>query len=180
REYLSKQIGDTDAENELLECVDKYIVDKTTDKVTEKHKEDVVTNKKDGSSLLTKLFGFGTDKNRKTDKELENKNEFEEKKKPGKIKNFFDKLEKEEEPEAKTRNAPTISKDDRQADILTATDNMCDKQVKNCYETNQFPILDKHIEDIISDDKEPDQSEKAATFVTTQISVTPETCKEWS
>ncbi|CAG8844119.1 15461_t:CDS:1, partial [Racocetra persica] len=41
--------------------------------------------------------------------------------------------------------------------------------------TTQTLILDKHIEDIIPD-KEPDQKEKEAAFVTTQDRVTPEVC----
>ncbi|CAG8522066.1 3594_t:CDS:2 [Dentiscutata erythropus] len=150
REYLSKQIGDTDAEKELLECVDKYIVDKATDKVTEKHKEDIVTTKKDGSSLFTKLIGLGTDKNHKQDKEPEKKNEFEKKKEPGKIKGFFGKLEKEEEPEAKARNSPTISKDDRQANILTAMDN--EKAIRNNNQENIYaPKLDSTEEALYED-----------------------------
>ncbi|CAG8459731.1 8464_t:CDS:2, partial [Scutellospora calospora] len=47
REYLSNQIGDKDAEEELLECADKYVVDKATIKVIEEHKEDVISLKED-------------------------------------------------------------------------------------------------------------------------------------
>ncbi|CAG8788003.1 21339_t:CDS:1, partial [Gigaspora rosea] len=83
REYLSKQIGDKDAEDELLNCADKYVVDKAT--------------------------------------------------------------------------AP-------------------EKQVKH-YKTTQTPILDKHIEDIICDDKEPDQTEKEAALDIVKESVTPDVCK---
>jgi len=83
REYLSKQIGDKDAVNELLDCADKYVVDKAT--------------------------------------------------------------------------AP-------------------EKQVKH-YKTTQTPILDKHIEDIICDDKEPDQTEKEAALDIVKESVTPDVCK---
>ncbi|CAG8794997.1 1005_t:CDS:1, partial [Cetraspora pellucida] len=45
RDYLSKQIGDSDAEKELLECVDNYVVDKATDKAIEDHKKDVIAPK---------------------------------------------------------------------------------------------------------------------------------------
>ncbi|CAG8824820.1 9263_t:CDS:1, partial [Cetraspora pellucida] len=47
RDYLSKQIGDADAEKELLDCADEYVVDKTTDKVIEEKKRDVIELKKD-------------------------------------------------------------------------------------------------------------------------------------
>ncbi|CAG8817425.1 18562_t:CDS:1, partial [Dentiscutata erythropus] len=47
REYLSKQIGDKDAENELLDCTDEYVVDKATNKVIEEKKRDVIELKKD-------------------------------------------------------------------------------------------------------------------------------------
>ncbi|CAG8830656.1 2095_t:CDS:1, partial [Cetraspora pellucida] len=40
RDYLSKQIGDADAEKELLDCADEYVVDKTTDKVIKEKKRD--------------------------------------------------------------------------------------------------------------------------------------------
>ena len=55
-----------------------------------------------------------------------------------------------------------------------AMDNIHDK---HHYETTQSLILDKHIEDIISDDKEPDQTEKEAAFIIAKESVTPEICK---
>ncbi|CAG8821808.1 26779_t:CDS:1, partial [Dentiscutata erythropus] len=38
REYLSKQIGDKNAEEELIKCADDYVVDKATDKVIEEKK----------------------------------------------------------------------------------------------------------------------------------------------
>ncbi|CAG8736367.1 2332_t:CDS:2, partial [Gigaspora rosea] len=83
REYLSKQIGYKDAEDELLDCADKYVVDKVT--------------------------------------------------------------------------AP-------------------EKQVKH-YKTTQTPIPDKHIEDIICDDKELDQTEKEAAFDIVKESATPDVFK---
>ncbi|RIB18066.1 hypothetical protein C2G38_2086696 [Gigaspora rosea] len=55
-----------------------------------------------------------------------------------------------------------------------AMDNIHDKHY---YETTQSLILDKHIEDIISDDKEPDQTEKEVAFIIAKESVTPEICK---
>ncbi|CAG8782068.1 44492_t:CDS:1, partial [Gigaspora margarita] len=39
REYLSKQIGDAEAERELLDCTNKYIVDNVAKKVDKDHKE---------------------------------------------------------------------------------------------------------------------------------------------
>ncbi|CAG8815286.1 14767_t:CDS:1, partial [Cetraspora pellucida] len=47
RDYLSKQIGDAEAEKELLDCADEYVVDKTTDKVIAEKKRDVIDLKKD-------------------------------------------------------------------------------------------------------------------------------------
>ncbi|CAG8824172.1 13036_t:CDS:1, partial [Dentiscutata erythropus] len=47
REYLSKQIGDKNAEEELIKCADEYVVDKATDKVIEEKKRDVIDLKKD-------------------------------------------------------------------------------------------------------------------------------------
>ncbi|CAG8645534.1 14779_t:CDS:2, partial [Dentiscutata erythropus] len=85
REYISKKVGDADAEKELLDCTDKYVVDK-------------------------------------------------------------------------------------------ATDNVLDNKIQH-YKTTQSLILPKHIEDIICDDKEPDQTEKEAAFNTTKESVTPEVCE---
>ncbi|KAF0502491.1 serine/threonine protein kinase [Gigaspora margarita] len=40
REYLSDQIKDVAAEKELLDCTDKYVVDKVTKKVEKVHKKD--------------------------------------------------------------------------------------------------------------------------------------------
>ncbi|CAG8785537.1 8527_t:CDS:1, partial [Cetraspora pellucida] len=47
RDYLSKQIGDADAEKELLDCADEYVVEQTTNKVIEEKKKDVIDLKKD-------------------------------------------------------------------------------------------------------------------------------------
>ncbi|CAG8817172.1 20253_t:CDS:1, partial [Cetraspora pellucida] len=47
RDYLSKQIGDADAEKELLDCADEYVVDQTTNKVIDDKKRDVIDLKKD-------------------------------------------------------------------------------------------------------------------------------------
>ncbi|CAG8733017.1 22368_t:CDS:2, partial [Dentiscutata erythropus] len=47
REYLSKQIGDKNAEEELIKCADEYVVDKVTDKVISEKKHDVIDLKKD-------------------------------------------------------------------------------------------------------------------------------------
>ncbi|CAG8437102.1 2128_t:CDS:10, partial [Scutellospora calospora] len=41
REYLSKQIGDADAEKEILDCTDKYVVDNVTKKFEKDHKKNV-------------------------------------------------------------------------------------------------------------------------------------------
>ncbi|CAG8580391.1 8141_t:CDS:2, partial [Scutellospora calospora] len=46
-------------------------------------------------------------------------------------------------------------------------------QLNKLQKSAHYLILDKHIEDIILDNKEPVQSEKTATFVTTQTSVAP-------
>ncbi|CAG8725754.1 3161_t:CDS:2, partial [Racocetra persica] len=46
-DYLSKQIGDADAEKELLDCADEFVVEKTTEKVIEEKKRDVIDLKKD-------------------------------------------------------------------------------------------------------------------------------------
>ncbi|CAG8677318.1 2930_t:CDS:2, partial [Cetraspora pellucida] len=40
REYLSDQIGDADAEKELLDCTDKYIIDNIAKKVEKDHKKE--------------------------------------------------------------------------------------------------------------------------------------------
>ncbi|CAG8458135.1 21465_t:CDS:2, partial [Racocetra persica] len=56
REYLSKQIGDADAEKELLECADKYVVDKAADKVIKEHKKDVIDLKKGEKPKDTSFF----------------------------------------------------------------------------------------------------------------------------
>ncbi|CAG8857192.1 1506_t:CDS:1, partial [Gigaspora margarita] len=47
REYLSNQIGDKKAEEELIECADEYVVDKVTDKVIKEKERDVIDLKKD-------------------------------------------------------------------------------------------------------------------------------------
>ncbi|CAG8777252.1 4242_t:CDS:1, partial [Acaulospora colombiana] len=47
REYLSSQIGDSDAEKEILEVTDKYVVDKATHKVIEDHKQEVIAIEKE-------------------------------------------------------------------------------------------------------------------------------------
>ncbi|CAG8757943.1 22976_t:CDS:2, partial [Gigaspora rosea] len=39
-EYLSKEIGDVEAEKELLDCTDRYIVDNVTKKIEKDHKRD--------------------------------------------------------------------------------------------------------------------------------------------
>ncbi|CAG8817595.1 19139_t:CDS:1, partial [Gigaspora rosea] len=54
REYLSKKIGDKNAEEELLECADKYVVDKITGKVIEEKKRDVIDLKKDELQKIDK------------------------------------------------------------------------------------------------------------------------------
>ncbi|CAG8561234.1 25093_t:CDS:2, partial [Racocetra persica] len=41
-DYLSKQIGDADAEKELLDCTNKFVVDKITDKVIDEKKRDEI------------------------------------------------------------------------------------------------------------------------------------------
>ncbi|CAG8647830.1 13738_t:CDS:2, partial [Dentiscutata heterogama] len=46
RKYLSKQIGDKNAEEELIKFADEYVVDKLTDKVIEEKKRDVIDLKK--------------------------------------------------------------------------------------------------------------------------------------
>ncbi|CAG8812231.1 13476_t:CDS:1, partial [Gigaspora rosea] len=58
REYLSNQIGDKKAEEELLECADKYVVDKVADKVIEEKKRDVIDLKKDEIPKDGKGRGF--------------------------------------------------------------------------------------------------------------------------
>ncbi|CAG8473033.1 16323_t:CDS:10, partial [Dentiscutata erythropus] len=55
REYLSKQIGDKDAEDELIKCADEYVVDKVIDKVIGEMKHDVIDLKKDEISKVTEL-----------------------------------------------------------------------------------------------------------------------------
>ncbi|CAG8527252.1 15676_t:CDS:2, partial [Cetraspora pellucida] len=65
--------------------------------------------------------------------------------------------------------------------INEATKNVTEKDdepilIDRHYKTTQSLILDKHIEDIISFDKEPDQTEKDAAFVIAKESVTPEVC----
>ncbi|CAG8480308.1 5401_t:CDS:2 [Dentiscutata heterogama] len=80
---------------------------------------------------------------------------------------FFGTPDKEEDSSISPLVPPTVSKDDYNADVLNGIQD----------ETTQTLILNKHIEDIITDDKEPDQSEKRAAFDTTKESVTPEICK---
>ncbi|CAG8564968.1 9875_t:CDS:10, partial [Dentiscutata erythropus] len=57
REYLSKQIGDKDAEKELIECADEYVIDKTTNKVIEEKNRDVIELKKDEIPKAEKAEG---------------------------------------------------------------------------------------------------------------------------
>ncbi|CAG8591020.1 15671_t:CDS:10, partial [Cetraspora pellucida] len=52
-----------------------------------------------------------------------------------------------------------------------------DEPIVKHYKTIQALILDKHIEDVISNDKEPDQKDKEAAFVIIQERVTPEVCE---
>ncbi|CAG8609803.1 12271_t:CDS:2, partial [Cetraspora pellucida] len=47
RDYLSKQIGDADAEKELLDCADEYVIDKTTYRVIEENKREIIDQNKD-------------------------------------------------------------------------------------------------------------------------------------
>ncbi|CAG8839469.1 16293_t:CDS:1, partial [Cetraspora pellucida] len=47
RDYLSKQIGDADAEKELLDCADEYVIDKTTSRVIEENKREIIDQNKD-------------------------------------------------------------------------------------------------------------------------------------
>ncbi|CAG8811168.1 40786_t:CDS:2, partial [Gigaspora margarita] len=58
REYLSNQIGDKDAEEELVKCADEYVVDKVTDKVIEEKKQTVIDLKKDEIPKTEKPKGF--------------------------------------------------------------------------------------------------------------------------
>ncbi|CAG8847964.1 26594_t:CDS:1, partial [Gigaspora margarita] len=58
REYLSNQIGDKDAEEELVKCADDYVVDKVTDKVIEEKKQTVIDHKKDEIPKTEKHKGF--------------------------------------------------------------------------------------------------------------------------
>ncbi|CAG8589885.1 8938_t:CDS:2 [Dentiscutata erythropus] len=208
-EYLSKQIGDGDAEKELLECADKYVANKVTGKVIEEKKwvsekdEIPKAEKHKGKSFLGGIYEtvsskigeisdqigntLTSDKNKH--EEPEQRSEHEKKKESGS--SYFGEPKIEEEPEKKPEKKsehrkaffgtpdkeevssisplvhPTVSKDDYKADILNAIQD----------ETTQTIILNKHIEDIITDDKEPDQSEKEDAFDTTKESVTPEICK---
>ncbi|CAG8700397.1 11506_t:CDS:1, partial [Acaulospora colombiana] len=61
REYLSSQIGDSDAEKEILEVTDKYVVDKATHKVIEDHKQEVIAVEKEKKekrqSILENITG---------------------------------------------------------------------------------------------------------------------------
>ncbi|CAG8589160.1 10354_t:CDS:2, partial [Gigaspora rosea] len=57
REYLSDQIGDKKAEEELIECADEYVIDKVTDKVIEKKKQDAIELKKDEIPTVNNFFG---------------------------------------------------------------------------------------------------------------------------
>ncbi|CAG8746677.1 5463_t:CDS:1, partial [Acaulospora colombiana] len=61
REYLSSQIGDADAEKEILEATDNYVVDKATHKVIEDHKQEVIAIEKEKKekrqSILENLTG---------------------------------------------------------------------------------------------------------------------------
>ncbi|KAF0332761.1 serine/threonine protein kinase, partial [Gigaspora margarita] len=58
REYLSKQIGNNDAEEELIKCADEYVVDKVADKVIEEKKQDVIDLKKDEIPKTEKSKSF--------------------------------------------------------------------------------------------------------------------------
>ncbi|KAF0449009.1 kinase-like protein [Gigaspora margarita] len=219
--YLSKQIGDPDVEKELLECSDKYVIDKVTGKMTEKPKEDVVTTKKDEPSLFTKLFGFGTGKEPEKKNDLEKKkepekssfgepekdkepekvsekkselekkvqekkSELEKKKELEKVgKRPFGESEKEEEPEKVPEKKSKLEKN-KEPEKVKAFINAPEKEgepeakarsVPAISETIQTLILDKHIEDIICDDKEPDQTEKEVALDIVKESVTPEVCK---
>ncbi|CAG8762526.1 16388_t:CDS:1, partial [Acaulospora colombiana] len=57
REYLSSQIGDADAEKEILEVTDKYVVDKATHKVIEDHKQEVIAVEKEKKEKRQSLLG---------------------------------------------------------------------------------------------------------------------------
>ncbi|CAG8444906.1 4173_t:CDS:10, partial [Scutellospora calospora] len=202
REYLSKQIGDKDAEEELLECTDKYVVYKITNKVIEEQKKDVIAQKED--EIPKELKATKPRKGKsffdpEPEKDIESSpEEIIQTPKSAKHKSHFGGVYKEPEPEKNTEgsvfdeepelqegNIPSKSKDrsippEPKESILKEEPEPKDRgipeeePVAEHYETARSLILDRHIEDIISDDKEPDQSEKV---IITQTSITPEICK---
>ncbi|CAG8711060.1 1674_t:CDS:1, partial [Cetraspora pellucida] len=246
RDYLSKQIGDSDAEKELLECADNYVVDKATDKVIEDHKKDIIAPKtrapfvpeiysdaptiSEEEALCTAQEAASPDKckdivsNQKDDGSIElddtvcdeldvpkeeiiptiQKNVTHEKLKSSKFPSLFStaivlsylkKIApkhkdhwKEQHDKAREYISKNVGDADAEKELeecadqyvvdkITEKANKEDEPIVKHYKTTQTLILDKHIEDIISDDKEPDQKDKEAAFVITQERVTPEVCE---
>ncbi|CAG8668491.1 16148_t:CDS:2, partial [Cetraspora pellucida] len=245
RDYLSKQIGDSDAEKELLECADNYVVDKATDKAIEDYYKDIIAPKtkapfvpeiysdaptiSEEEALCTAQEAASPDKckdivsNQKEDGSIElddtvcdeldvpkeeiiptiQKNVTHEKLKSSEFPSLFSTAivlsylkkiapkHKDHWKEQYDKACEYISKKVGDADAEKELEECADKYVVDKitekankdepivkhYKTTQTLILDKHIEDIISDDKEPDQKDKEAAFVITQERVTPEVCE---
>ncbi|CAG8826032.1 6478_t:CDS:1, partial [Cetraspora pellucida] len=57
RDYLSEKIGDADAEQELLDCADKYVADKVADKAIEEHKKDMIALNKEEKPKAKSFIG---------------------------------------------------------------------------------------------------------------------------
>ncbi|CAG8691244.1 9806_t:CDS:2, partial [Cetraspora pellucida] len=149
-DYLSKQIGDVDAEKELLDCTDEYVVDKVTNKVIEEQKKKVIAMKKDEITLLKRRLDEREfeekdlkEKEHGKEKEFEVKN-LEVKKESEKQKAIeIQKLENDtNESVIKSDGAPTFNEKNKTNNLKTIDQNVYAEDLELRFENTRSTKLD--------------------------------------